>query len=476
MEKFGILSVLPPVLAIFLALTTRNVFISLFIGCYSAFVILARNPLTGIIDTLNSFVKVFAGGGNTIVILSILMIGGIIQLINKSGGIQGFINYAIHKKALIKNRKSAQMFSWLVGVAIFTSGTLHCLVAGTIARPLSDAFKVSHEKLTYIIRTTSTPVCVLLPLSGWGAFMIGLLQAQGVTDATTALVQSIPLNFYCLIAVLSVPLVILSGKDIGPMKVAEERAKNFGLLDRPKEDLNGGIEKEAKQRAAAYEGQTETSMYNMIVPLVALIAMILAALYVTGKGSLLKGSGMQALLWGCSFSVFAAALMYITQRIMTFDQFLNNFFTGAGQMISVAAILVLAFSLGDVVKQIGTGAYLANLFKDILTPALLPLLIFAISCAISFATGTSMGTMAVMSPIAIPLAMSINGHIPLAFAALVGGSIFGDHSSPISDTAILSCSATGCDVIDHVTSQLPYALLSAALAAVLYLVVGFVTA
>jgi len=260
------------------------------------------------------------------------------------------------------------------------------------------------------------------------------------------------------------------------MKVAEERAKNFGLLDRPKEDLNGGIEKEAKQRAAAYDGQTETSMYNMIVPLVALIAMILAALYVTGKGSLLKGSGMQALLWGCSFSVFAAALMYITQRIMTFDQFLNNFFTGAGQMISVAAILVLAFSLGDVVKQIGTGAYLANLFKDILTPALLPLLIFAISCAISFATGTSMGTMAVMSPIAIPLAMSINGHIPLAFAALVGGSIFGDHSSPISDTAILSCSATGCDVIDHVTSQLPYALLSAALAAVLYLVVGFVTA
>jgi Na+/H+ antiporter NhaC len=472
MQSLGFISVLPPLIAILLALLTRNVYIALFIGCYSAFTILAGNPLTGIIDTLNSFVKVFAGSGNTIVILSILMIGGIIQLINKSGGIQGFIKYAIHKKAIIKDRKAAQLFSWVVGVLIFTSGTLHCLIAGTIARPLSDIFKVSHEKLTYIIRTTSTPVCVLLPLSGWGAFMIGLLQAQGVQDATTVLAQSIPLNFYCLIAVLSVPLVILSGKDIGSMKAAEERAMTTGLLDRPKNGADG--QSAAAQTAAAYEGQAETSMFNMVAPLAALIVMILVALYVTGKGSLLKGSGMQALLWGCTFAVFVAGLMYVSQKIMTFDKFLGHFFAGAGSMLSVAAILMLAFSLGGVVKQLGTGGYLASIFKEVLTPALLPLLIFAISCVISFATGTSMGTMAVMSPIAIPLAMAVGGSIPLAFAALVGGSIFGDHSSPISDTAILSCSTSGCDLMDHVTSQLPYALLSAALATILYLIAGFI--
>lgn len=143
-------------------------------------------------------------------------------------------------------------------------------------------------------------------------------------------------------------------------------------------------------------------------------------------------------------------------------------------MIGVATILIFAFSLGDVVKQIGTGGYLASLFKDILTPGMLPLLIFAISCMISFATGTSMGTMAVMSPIALPLAIAVGGHVPLVFAALVGGSIFGDHSSPISDTAILSCSTTGCDLMDHVTSQMPYTLISAALATVLYLVAGFI--
>lgn len=472
MQSLGFLSVLPPLLAILLALVTRNVYIALFMGCYSAFTILTGNPLTGIVDTLNSFVKVFASGGNTIVILSILMIGGIIQLINKSGGIQGFIDYAVNRKAFIKDRRGAQMFSWIVGVLVFTSGTLHCLVSGTIARPLSDAFKVSHEKLTYIIRTTSTPVCVLLPLSGWGAYMIGLLQAQGIENATTVMVQSIPLNFYCLIAVLSVPLVILSGKDIGSMKVAEERAMTTGLLDRTKEESSSQLAK--TQTAAAYEGQKASSMLNMIAPLVGLIIMILVALYVTGKGNVLKGSGMQALLWGCTFSVAIAGLIYIPQRIMNFDNFLNNFFTGAGQMISVAAILMFAFSLGDVVKQLGTGGYLASLFKDILTPGLLPILIFAISCVISFATGTSMGTMAVMTPIAIPLAVAVGGHVPIVFAALVGGSIFGDHSSPISDTAILSCSTSGCDLMDHVTSQLPYALLSAALSTIMYLIAGFV--
>lgn len=473
MQSLGFVSLIPPVLAIVMALATRNVYIALFLGCYSAFMIKAGgDPLTGIVNTLNSFVKVFASSGNTIVILSILMIGGIIQLINKSGGIQGFIHWAVNKNSIIKDRRGAQLFSWIIGVLIFTSGTLHCLVSGTIARPLTDAFKVSHEKLTYIVRTTSTPVCVLLPLSGWGAYMIGLLQAQGVGDPTTALVQSIPLNFYCLIAVLSVPFVILSGKDIGSMKVAEERAKTTGLLDRPKD--TGENLTNAQERTAAYAGVKESSMWNMIMPLLLLLVMIFAGLFITGKGSVLKGSGMQALLWGCSFAVFVAAIMYVGQRIMTFDNFLNNFFGGAGTMISVAVILVFAFSLGDVVKEIGTGVYLASLFKGLLIPALLPIIIFGISCLISFATGTSMGTMAVMSPIALPLAMAIGGNVPLVFAALTGGSIFGDHSSPISDTAILSCSTTGCDVMDHVTSQLPYTLISAGFAGAIYLVVGYV--
>lgn len=465
METLGILSVVPPVLAIVLALATRNVYVALFLGCYSAYSILAGNPLTGMVDTLNSFVNVFAGSGNTIVIFSLLMIGGIILLINKSGGIEGFVQYAVHKKSLIKSRKGAQLFSWVVGVLIFTSGTLHCLVAGTIARPVSDAFKVSHEKLTYIVRTTSTPVCVLLPLSGWGAFMIGLLQAQDVAEPVSVLVQSIPLNFYCLIAVLSVPLLILLGKDFSKMKTAEERAKSTGLLDRkPREEV--------KVDTGYGNAARASSMLNMAAPLGGLILMILVALFVTGEGNLLKGSGMQALLWGCSFAVLVAGVLYVAQRLMTVGEFLDNFFKGSGNMVGMAAILMLAFSLGAVVKQLETGKYLAELFKDILSPGMLPLLIFCISCAISFSTGTSMGTMSVMSAIALPLALNVDGNIPLAFAALVGGSIFGDHASPISDTAILSCSSCGCDLMDHITSQLPYALTIAAITLLLYLGVG----
>lgn len=465
-EHLGLVSLFPPLLAIILALVTRNVYIALFLGVYSAHTILAGNPLTGMVDTLNSFVKVFASGSNTIVILSILMIGGIILLINKSGGIQGFVRYAVHKKSLIKDRRGAQLFAWVIGVLIFTSGTLHCLVAGTIARPISDAFKVSHEKLTYIIRTTSTPVCVLLPLSGWGAFMIGLLQAQGVTDPAAVLVQSIPLNFYCLIAVLSVPLIIWSRKDFGLMREAEKRAETTGMLDKtPKVDDRSAGNSE--------DSAPKSGMINMVAPLGGLIMMILVALFVTGEGNLLKGSGMQALLWGCSFAVLVAGLLYISQRLMSFQQFLDYFFAGAGNMMSIAAILVFAFALGGVVKELETGLYLAELCKGVLTPALLPLLVFVISCAISFSTGTSMGTMAVMSAVALPLALAVGGNIPLTFAALVGGSIFGDHSSPISDTAVMSCSTCGCDLMDHVTSQLPYALSAAGLTVLLYLLAGF---
>ncbi|MDR1125865.1 MAG: sodium:solute symporter [Deltaproteobacteria bacterium] len=465
METLGILSVVPPVLAVVLAMATRNVYVALFLGCYSAYSILAGNPLTGMVDTLNSFVNVFTGSSNTIVIFSLLMIGGIILLINKSGGIEGFVQFAVHKKSLIKSRKGAQIFSWVIGVLIFTSGTLHCLVAGTIARPISDAFKVSHEKLTFIVRTTSTPVCVLLPLSGWGAFMIGLLQAQDVAEPVSVLARSIPLNFYCLIAVLSVPVLILLGRDFSKMKTAEERARSTGLLDRkPREDV--------KVDTGYGDAGKASSMWNMVAPLGGLILMILVALFVTGRGNLLEGSGMQALLWGCSFAVLVAGILYVAQRLMTVGQFLDNFFKGSGNMIGMAAILMLAFSLGAVVKQLETGKYLADLFKDALSPGMLPLLIFLISCAISFSTGTSMGTMTVMSAIALPLAVGVEGNIPLAFAALVGGSIFGDHSSPISDTAILSCSSCGCDLMDHVTSQLPYTLTIAAVTMVIYLGVG----
>jgi len=466
---YGLLSILPPILAIALALIFRNVFIALFLGCLLGYIILAGGHLLqGIDDTLMSFITVFEDNDNTIVILLVAILGGLILLIEKSGGISGFVDYLTHKRSMIRSRRGANLFTWIVGLIVFTSGTLSNLVTGTISRPVSDAMQVSHEKLAYIVHSTSTPVCVLIPLSGWGAFMIGLIQAQGIPNGAQVLAKTIPLNFYCLLAVLAVLVFSLTGRDFGPMRKAEKRASEMGLLDEP----GKGKRCDTSQKSSASEPRATTSL-NLIVPIAIMVGMIIVGLFITGNGNLLEGDGMRAILWGIILSLFVAMLMFLVQRIFSVKEMLNIFFVGTGEMVSVASILIFAFSMGTVVKLLGAGAYLGSIFEGLLVPAMLPAIIFFLSCIISFSTGTSMGSMAVMMPLAMPIAMSMGIHIPLTAAAVFGGSIFGDHASPISDTTVLACVATGCDVMDHVRTQLPYAAIFGLIAFVMYLVAGF---
>lgn len=468
--EFGFLSILPPFVAIALALISKNVFVALFTGVFLGYIVLSGgNILIGIDRTLMSFVEVFQDIDNTIVIMVVALLGGMTLLIEQSGGINGFVDYMITKREIIKSKKGANLFTFILGILIFTSGTLSTLITGTIARPLSDAMKVPHEKLSYIVHSTSTPVCVLIPLSGWGAFMIGLLQSQGVENAATVLVKSIPLNFYCLLAVFGVLFFILTEKDFGPMKRAEERATKTGLLDEPKD---GVIVEEKLETAVTIE--KHTSAANLIVPLISMIGMIVTGMLITGKGSILDGDGMRAILWGVCFGLLMGGILYFSQKIFTFSEFMNIFFKGTGDMLPVASILIFAFSMGEVVNQLGTGEYLASLFASILKPSLLPMLVFVISCIISFATGTSMGTMAVMMPLAMPMASTMGTNITLVASAVFGGSIFGDHCSPISDTTIMSCTTSGCDVMDHINSQMPYALVCAGISIVLYIIAGII--
>lgn len=468
--EFGFWSVLPPIVAIILALVFKNVFVALFTGVFLGYVVLSGgNIFIGIDKTLMSFVEVFQDIDNTIVIMVVTLLGGMTLLIEQSGGINGFVDYMTAKRAIIKSKKGANLFTFILGILVFTSGTLSTLITGTIARPLSDAMKVPHEKLSYIVHSTSTPVCVLIPLSGWGAFMIGLLKAQGVENATTILVKSIPLNFYALLAVFGVLFFIITENDFGPMKKAEERAAKTGLLDEPKKDNVKGENQEIEINTGK-----NTSAANLIVPLVSMIAMIVTGMLLTGKGSILDGDGMRAILWGACFGLFIGGIIYLKQKIFTFKELMDIFFEGAGEMLSVASILIFAFSMGGVVKELGTGPYLASLFASFLKPSLLPVLVFIISCVISFATGTSMGTMAVMMPLAMPMAFTMGTNIPLVASAVFGGSIFGDHASPISDTTIMSCTTSGCDVMDHIRSQMPYALVFGAISIVLYVIAGLV--
>ncbi len=465
--EYGLISVLPPLIAIALALLTKDVFIALISGCFSGYLILSDfHIITGLDRTFMSFINVFTDTDNTIVIVCVLLIGGLIYLVEQSGGINGFVDVMVKKKAMIKNKRMAEIFTWFIGVLVFTSGTLSTLLTGAITRPLNDALKVPHEKSSFIVHSTSTPVCVLIPLSAWGAFMIGLIQAQDIPNATQVMIKTIPLNFYAIFAVLLLPAIIFTRFHFKGMRKAEERADTTGELDAdPEDDMISN--KEAEKIPA-------TSVINLLLPILSMVFVIIAGLLITGKGNLLEGDGMRSILWGSVVSLLVAYILYRVQGIFHYKEFMKHFFKGAGHMLNVASILIFAFSMGAMVKMLGTGPYLAELFSGLMTPALLPALIFIFSCIISFSTGTSMGTMAVMMPLAMPMATTMGMSVALVSAAVFGGSIFGDHASPISDTTIMSCTTTGCDVMDHIKTQLPYVLSYGGLALIGYLIAGFI--
>lgn len=468
--QYGFWSVVPPILTIVLALVTKNVFFSLLIGIFTSSMVLCGGaPLTGLNDTFYSFIHTFESSGNTITLISFLLIGALIYLIEKSGGVEGFTEVMLKKRALIKTKRGANIFTWLLGIIIFTSGSLSCMVTGSVSRPFNDALKVPHEKSAFIVHATSTPWCVLFPLSGWLAALAGYLTSGGVpeNEAISVLLRSIPLNFYCILAVFGTLAVSLFGINIGPMRKAEERAEKTGALDNP--GRGGALTEETMSPSKA-----KPRVLNMLLPMGVLIATILAVLTITGKGNPTQGAGMQSLLWGCILAVVTISILCVAQKLFSVDEVINEMFKGMGTMLPVAGILLFGFTMGNLVKDLDTGNYLTSVFMGVLSPALLPALSFLLCMLLSFATGTSMGTMAIMSVICLPMAISMGISIPLVAGAVFGGSIFGDHSSPISDTTIMSCATTGCDIIDHVKTQMPYVLIFAAISLVLYVVLGFV--
>jgi len=466
--EYGFLSLVPPLLTIALALITKNVFLSLFIGIMTgSFVLNGFAPLASINAGLYSIVDSMSQG-NTIIIASCLIVGAVIHLMEKSGGIDGFVNVVVKNKGLIKSKRGANLFTWVLGLAVFTSGSLSCMVTGAVSRPVNDALKVPHEKSAFLVHTTSTPWCVLFPFSGWLASMAGYLISGGVSEAESVsmLFSSLPFNFYCILAIVLTFLVSVLQKDVGPMAAAEKRAAETGLLDDARHT--------AKAEVEAATSSVKARACNLLAPIGVLIVVMFATLLITGNGNIMNGAGMQALLWSVVASLLTIIIMTVVQKVFTMEQVINEMFKGMSHMLPIAFILLFGFTMGTVVKGLDTGSYLSSLFQQFLTPALLPALTFLIAVLLSFATGTSMGTMAIMAVLALPMAFDMGISIPLVAGAMFGGSIFGDHASPISDTTIMTCATTGCDIIDHVKTQFPYCAGMAALSFVLYVIFGFV--
>jgi tetracycline resistance efflux pump len=492
MDNYGFWSLIPPCIAIVLALKTKQVFLSLTIGIWCGWVIIDQgNILSGSFDTLNSFVTVFSDAGNTRTIVFTLLVGALITLIQRSGGVDGFIIYIKSKlknieseEHLAENRRKVQLITAITGVLIFVESNISILTTGTLFRPIFDKLKIPREKLAYLIDSSSAPSCIIFPFNAWGAYIMGLLVLQGLDNPFAILFKSIIYNFYPFLALGTVFYLIVSGKDFGPMKKAITRANKEGKLiaDGATPMISDEISLlTAKDNAPARS-------INMIIPIVMMVGMMPIMLVYTGwsgsdntSGFIMqifdaigKGSGSTSVLTSVTCSLVLAMIIYRSQRILGIKEMIDLSLKGMSGMVSLAILMVLAFAIGSLCKQLGTGLYVAEVTKSWLTPSLVPAIVFAVSCFIAFSTGTSWGTFAIMISIAVPMAQSFDSNIYLVIGAALGGGVFGDHCSPISDTTIISSMSSASDHIDHVKTQLPYALFGGGIAFVMYLILGFI--
>ncbi len=466
MTDYGFLSILPPVLAIFLAIRTKQVIFSLLIGIFFGWVIINDwQVFAAFISTLDAIIDVFKSAGSTRTVVFTLLIGALIQLIRFSGGVNGFINLIQSRLGNVKNPKSSiQVAAALTGFLLFIESNISILTVGTAFKPLFDKYKIAKEKLAYLADSSSAPSCILFPINAWGAYIMGLLVAYEHLDPFKTLLLSIPFNFYPILTLIFVFYLAASGKSYGPMKSFEE---------------NPTIDKSS---------ETVTSSSNpgfMIWPLVVMVFSMPFFLMYTGWNpnfegdisdkfwnSIGNGSGSAAVTYSVTVALIFAATLYGIKKVITLHDFFEESLKGMKDMLIMAILMVLAFAIGNLCNELGTGQYVADVTAQWLSPALAPLILFLTSCFVAFATGTSWGTFAIMISIAVPLAQAVGLSPYLAIAAVLGGGVFGDHCSPISDTTLISSVASRSDHIDHVRTQLPYALFTGGLASVLYLIVG----
>jgi tetracycline resistance efflux pump len=403
--------------------------------------------------------------GNARVLLFTLVIGALIGTLEASGGVSGFVTW-VEEKRWVGSPRGARLMAWVVGTIIFIESNITVLVAGSLSRPLFDRYRVSREKLAYLIDSTSAPICVLIPLNAWGAYVLGILGTLGVANAFGVFIESIAFNFYAIFAWLIAGAVAVTGVGLGGMRAAEERVAGGELI---RAGSVPALDTEIFAADSDLVGRPRAS--TMILPIATMILTMPLGLYITGNGDITAGSGSTSVLWAV-LAGLAASWVLLLPGGATVDKLTRIAIRGAGGLVGLAGILLLALALGNVTRELGTGEYVAGVAEGVFPAFVLLPLVFLVAAGIAFSTGTSWGTFAIMIPIAVPTAAALG--LPLApfLAASLSGGIFGDHSSPISDTTIISSMAAAVDHIDHVRTQLPYALAAGAAAMIAFALTG----
>ncbi|HHM01995.1 MAG TPA: Na+/H+ antiporter NhaC family protein [Caldithrix abyssi] len=492
---------MPPLIAILLALIFRQVLLALFAGVFTgALIIHGYDPVSGFFLGVSDYIGLSAANPDNFAILVFsLTLGGMVGVISRAGGTQGIVE-ALSRYA--SGYRRGQLATWAMGILIFFDDYANTLIVGNTMRPFTDKLKISREKLAYLVDSTAAPITTIALISTWIGYQISLIgqaysQLGLQENAYLVFLKTIPYSFYPIMALVFAFFIAILGRDFGPMLAAERRAQHKGKLlgDKaiPLADVNA--------RELLAEPGTPLRWYNALVPILTVILTTIAGLWITGyqkvgpmagNDSLMHyistvfgaGDSFKVLLWSAFLGTFVAIIMILSQKILSLHDALNAWVAGVKSLVLAALILVMAWSIGNVCNDVQTANWVINSTQSLLSARWVPAITFVVAGVIAFSTGSSWATMAILTPIVIPIAHQLPAADPgitaahqqiimlSSIAAVLAGSVFGDHCSPISDTTIMSSMASGSDHIDHVRTQMPYALVVAFVA----MLFGFIPA
>jgi Na+/H+ antiporter NhaC len=455
-------SVLPPIIAIIVVFWRKEVILALILAIFSAELLLAYSMqvenvfeigFDGTIGSIERIIEIVNSPGNSRILLFSLLIGGLLAYIRNSGGVTATVALLINK-GIAKNKRQVGLLTMFTGTVVFIESNLSVLASGILSRGLFDKYKMSRARLAYIIDSTSAPICILILLNGWGAFVLGLLNNYELEQSSVSILWgTIPFNFYAIITLLVVLYTIVTDRVHGPMRQAELELQQLEGESMP-----------VPASKARY----------MLVPLATMIFGMIGFMLWTGNGDLASGSGSKSVLYATVLACVVAYFLLLSSGKYTHKTLVDTGFKGMGEILPLVTIVLLSLTLGASLKELGTGVFVANIVGDYLPLTLIVPVLFLAGGLMSFTTGTSWGTFAILVPIGVPLIQTLGLPPSLVLAAILGGGVFGDHCSPISDTTAVSSIASGCDLLSHVRTQLPYALFAGVLAFIGYFIASVI--
>lgn len=475
----GWLSLVPPLLAIGLALLTKEVISSLLIGIFAGAMIYATHTGGGIVAAASITFELMSEkiGDNASILIFLGLLGALVAIITMAGGSRAYGNWAASK---IKTRQGAQLATSALGCLIFIDDYFNCLTIGTVMRPVTDKHHISRAKLAYIIDATAAPICIIAPISSWAASVISQIETSGANlNGMNTFMSAIPFNLYAILTIIMVVILCTTNLEFGPMAKFEKAARENKQVDGQNSAAHG--DDELSRMKVSDKGK----VFDLLIPILALIiCSILSMLYVGGyfNGGMTIAEGFgntdagPALVLGGFAALVVAFVLFIPRKLITFKEFMEGIGIGVRSMVGAFIILILAWSISGVCRELlNTGVYVGDLVANSsMLPAFIPAIIFAVAAFLSFSMGTSWGTFTILIPIVAVVCEQVAPElIIISIAATLAGSVLGDHCSPISDTTILSSTGSGCNHIDHVSTQIPYVALVGACCFVGYLIAGF---